>query len=99
MTRIQASQIPSDAIIVDVRDDLEVAAKPLEGRVLRLSVPELEEDDLELPNAPLVVVCSVGARAEYAAALLESLGALNVYVLEGGAKVLLNLVQQANFEP
>ncbi len=89
MTRIQASQIPSDAIIVDVRDDLEVAARPLEGHVLRLSIPQLEEDDLELPNAALVVVCSVGARAEYAGALLESLGAQSVYVLEGGARALL----------
>jgi rhodanese-related sulfurtransferase len=89
MKRIQASEISSDAIIVDVRDDLEVIAKPLIGNVLRLSIPQLEEDDLELPEATLVVVCSVGARAEYAGALLEALGATDVRVLEGGARVLL----------
>jgi sulfur-carrier protein adenylyltransferase/sulfurtransferase len=88
MTRIQTNQIPSDAILVDVRDDLEVAAKPLTGHVLRLSIPQLEEDELELPDAPLIVVCSVGARAEYAGALLEALGAQDVRVLEGGARML-----------
>jgi rhodanese-related sulfurtransferase len=84
--------LPANATLVDIRDDLERTLKPLtlEARgfvaleTLHMALSELEDGNPELPATPLVVLCTNGRRSEYAAALLEALGAPEVYVLSGG---------------
>jgi rhodanese-related sulfurtransferase len=83
MRLVRWETLPNNATLLDIRDDLERAAKPLE-QALHIALSELEDGNPELPQTPLVVVCSNGRRSEYAAALLEALGATEVYVLEGG---------------
>jgi rhodanese-related sulfurtransferase len=98
MQRITWATLPAYATLLDIRDDLERTLRPLEAlgqtplealgqpplEVLHMAVSELEDGNPELPQTPLVVVCTNGRRSEYAAALLEALGAKQVYVLEGG---------------
>jgi rhodanese-related sulfurtransferase len=88
MRRILMLDIPLDAVLVDIRDDLERTVVPLSSsfNVLAVSVSELEDGNPVLPLVPLVVVCSTGRQSEYAGALLEALGATNVLLLEGGVK-------------
>lgn len=66
--------------LVDLRDDLERAARPLSVAGAGSVLPA-ELDDLlagiapPIPrSAPVVVVCSSGIRAELGAACLEALG-------------------------
>jgi rhodanese-related sulfurtransferase len=91
MRLLSWAEIPSNATLLDIRDDLERALKPLKAlgltsleNALPIALSELEDGNPELPQTPLVVICSNGRRSEYAAALLEALGAPEVYVLEGG---------------
>jgi rhodanese-related sulfurtransferase len=92
MTRIAPTQIPENAIVLDVRDELEAAASPLSrltsNRVVRLPLSELEAGATpELPrDAKVVVVCNSGAQGELAGAYLEVGGVRNVSVLDGGAR-------------
>ena len=92
MTRIEPAQIPDDAIVIDVRDELEAAASPLsrftQNRVLHLPLSELEAGATpQLPEgARVVVVCNSGAQGELAGAYLEAGGAGDVSVLNGGAR-------------
>ena len=90
MEQIISSQIPSDAILIDIRDELEQAVKPIASsfQVQVISLSELEDGNPKLPNCPLVVVCSTGRQSEYAGALLEALGASQVLILTGGFKAL-----------
>ena len=90
MQTINSSQIPADAVLIDIRDDLERSAKPLVSGlvVLAISLSELEDGSPALPDCPLVVVCSTGRQSEYAGALLEALGANHVLILQGGFKAL-----------
>ena len=88
MRRITALEIPSNAIVIDIRDDLERAVKPLLLESVAICLAELEDGNPSLPNAPLVVVCSTGRQSEYAGALLETLGATDVLLLEFGAQSL-----------
>ena len=90
MKHIDPTQIPADAVLVDIRDDLEAAASPLEeiagGRpVVRISLEALEDGETPaLPaGANLVVICGNGSRGELGAAHLEHEGA-QVNVLDGG---------------
>jgi rhodanese-related sulfurtransferase len=90
MQRVTWGNLPANATLIDIRDDLERTLKPLEAlghaplEALHISLAELEDGNPELPQSPLVVVCTNGRRSEYAAALLEALGVGQVYVLEGG---------------
>jgi rhodanese-related sulfurtransferase len=92
MTRIEPAQIPENAIVLDVRDELEAAASPLSrltsNRVVHLPLSELEDGAMpELPEgARVVVVCNSGAQGELAGAYLEVGGVRNVSVLDGGAR-------------
>ncbi len=90
MQPINPSQIPADAVLIDIRDDLERSAKPLVSSLLvqAISLFELEEGNPALPDYPLVVVCSTGRQSEYAGALLEALGASHVLILQGGFRAL-----------
>jgi rhodanese-related sulfurtransferase len=90
MRQILKSDIPADAVLVDIRDDLERTAVPLFSSFLVLALPlsELEDGYPVLPHLPLVVVCATGRQSEYAGALLEALGATNVLILKGGIKSL-----------
>ncbi len=90
MKRIQPTEIPADAVLVDIRDDLEAAASPLEalsdGRpVIHVSLHDLEEGHTPaLPQtAAVVVICGNGSRGELGGAFLEAAGA-TVSVLDGG---------------
>ena len=87
MQFILAENIPIGAVLIDIRDDLERHLNPLPHSVA-ISIAELEDGAPVLPLCPLVVVCNNGRQAEYAAALLEALGASQVLVLEGGIKAL-----------
>jgi hydroxyacylglutathione hydrolase len=87
MTKLQNTTwetLPSNATLIDIRDDLERTLKPLPLEAIHIALSELEDGNPTLPATPLVVVCTNGRRSEYAAALLEALGATQVYVLSGG---------------
>ncbi len=88
MRFINAQSIPTEAVLIDIRDDLERSARPLLLESIAISLSELEDGSPALPLCPLVVVCNNGRQSEYAAALLEALGASQVLVLEGGMKSL-----------
>ncbi|MFN3266519.1 MAG: rhodanese-like domain-containing protein [Deinococcales bacterium] len=85
MQHIHQNAIPKNASIIDIRDDLERSLKPLRfPNIYPIALGELEDGNPTLPPDPLVVVCTNGRRSAYAAALLEALGAKEVYVLESG---------------
>ncbi len=94
MKRISHLEIPEDAVLVDVRDELDAIAMPLSHfsglRVVLAPLGDLEDEDgaaLELPaGVPLVVVCGTGQRSELAGAYLLADGASDVYVLTGGVR-------------
>ena len=90
MKRIQPTDIPPDAVLIDIRDDLEAAASPLtklsDGRpVVHVSLHDLEEGQTPaLPkDTPVVVICGNGSKGELGGAFLEATGA-QVNVLDGG---------------
>lgn len=92
MKQISPLEIPSDAVLIDIRDELDAIAMPLsslsELKVIRAPLSDLEAGvALELPDgAPLVVVCGTGQRSELAGAYLLADGASNVYLLMGGLR-------------
>jgi len=62
--------LPTDAFLLDVRDDDEFAEGHAEGAV-NIPLPQLRDRLTELPkNKPLHVYCGVGQRAYYAVRLL-----------------------------
>ena len=92
MKRISSLEIPNDAVLVDVRDELDAIAMPLSSlsalRVIHAPLSDLEDGvALELPaGAPLIVVCGTGQRSELAGAYLLADGASDVYLLIGGVR-------------
>jgi rhodanese-related sulfurtransferase len=92
MKRLSPNEIPQDAILVDVRDELEAAASPLSAlstnRVVTVPLSDLEDGaQPELPaGAQVIVVCGTGNRAELAGAYLEAGGVETISLLEGGAR-------------
>ena len=94
MQRLRADQLPDDAVLVDIRDELETSAQPL-AALVGLPVVHLPLADLEAGAMPdveadraLVVVCAVGVQSELAGAYLEAGGARRVALLEGGVGAL-----------
>ncbi len=88
MRRITSQEIPANAILVDIRDDLERSAVPINSsfQSIAIALIELEDGNPVLPDNTLVVVCSTGRQSEYAGALLVALGANEVLILEGGIR-------------
>ena len=92
MKHLSPAEIPENAILIDVRDELEAAAAPLSSlsrnRVVTVPLADLEDGvQPELPKgAQVIVVCGNGNRAELAGAYLEAGGVETVNVLEGGAR-------------
>jgi rhodanese-related sulfurtransferase len=93
MQRLQANELPGDAVLVDVRDELEAMANPLKlisgGRaVVNIPLADLEDGvDVNLPaDRPVIVVCGNGSRGELAGAFLQAAGASNVKILDGGVR-------------
>jgi rhodanese-related sulfurtransferase len=88
MRQIQSQGIPSNAVLIDIRDDLERQVHPIPAgfETLAIALAELEDGNPALPPYPLVVICQTGRQSEYAGALLEALGATQVLILEGGIK-------------
>jgi rhodanese-related sulfurtransferase len=91
VNRFTPSQIPENAILIDVRDELEAMASPLETlagqrNVIRAPLTDLEDGVTpHIPSdAQVVVVCGNGSRGELAGAYLQASGASNINVLEGG---------------
>lgn len=94
MKRINPADIPADAVLVDIRDELEAAASPLEeiagGRaVVRVPLEALEDGETPaLPEgANVVVICGNGSRGELGAAHLEAEARIvggRIHVLDGG---------------
>ena len=91
MNRFTPAQIPENAILIDVRDELEAMASPLEAlagqrNVIRAPLSDLEDGVTpEIPSgAQVVVVCGNGSRGELAGAYLQAAGTSNINVLEGG---------------
>lgn len=91
MNRFTPAQIPENAILIDVRDELEAMASPLEAiagqrSVIRAPLTDLEDGVTpEIPSgAPVIVVCGNGSRGELAGSYLQAAGASNINVLEGG---------------
>jgi rhodanese-related sulfurtransferase len=93
MQRLQPNQLPMNAVLVDVRDELEAMANPLEvisgGRaVVNIPLSDLEDGvDVNLPaDRPIIVVCGNGSRGELAGAFLQAAGAGEVQILDGGVR-------------
>lgn len=93
MERVQPGDLPEDAVLVDIRDELEAAGRPLEElaggrRVVRAPLAGLEEGAVpDFPaGAPVVVVCGNGSRAELGGAFLQAAGAGVVSLLDGGVR-------------
>ncbi len=92
MKHISHLEIPSDAVLVDIRDELDAIALPLSSLsglpVIHVPLGDLETGaNLELPfQAPLIVVCGTGQRSELAGAYLLADGASDVYLLMGGVR-------------
>jgi rhodanese-related sulfurtransferase len=91
VNRFTPAQIPENAILIDVRDELEAMASPLEAlagqrNVIRMPLSDLEDGVTpEIPSdAQVVVVCGNGSKGELAGAYLQAAGAGNINVLEGG---------------
>jgi rhodanese-related sulfurtransferase len=90
--RLSPNEIPEDAILIDVRDELEATASPLStlssNRVVTVPLADLEDGARpELPDgAKVIVVCGNGNRAELAGAYLEAGGVEAVSVLDGGVR-------------
>jgi rhodanese-related sulfurtransferase len=93
MQRLQPNELPVNAVLVDVRDELEAMANPLElisgGRaVVNIPFADLEDGvDVSLPSdRPVIVVCGNGSRGELAGAFLQAAGAGDVQILDGGVR-------------
>jgi rhodanese-related sulfurtransferase len=93
MRRLHPNELPENAVLVDVRDDLEAMANPLsaisDGRaVIAVSLSDLEDGaNVDVPaDRPIVVVCGNGSRGELAGAYLQAAGAGTVDVLDGGVR-------------
>jgi rhodanese-related sulfurtransferase len=93
MLRLLPNDLPANAVLVDVRDELEAMAFPLEqisaGRaVINVPFADLEDGaDVNLPaDRPVIVVCGNGSRGELAGAYLLAAGAADVSVLDGGLR-------------
>ena len=93
MKRISHLEIPKNAVLIDVRDELDSIAMPLsslsELRVILAPLNDLEDGvSISLPaDRPLIVVCGTGQRSELAGAYLMADGASDVRLLEGGVRV------------
>lgn len=76
------------AVVVDVRDEAELAAGSLAGArhipagELATRVSELEK----FKNRPIVLVCATGARSGRAVATLNKAGFAQAFSLDGGVK-------------
>jgi rhodanese-related sulfurtransferase len=95
VNRYSPAQIPQNVILIDVRDELEAFATPLEGlagnrSVIRVPFSDLEDGIIpEIPkDVPVIVVCANGTRSELAGAYLQASGTSNIAVLEGGFRAL-----------
>ena len=93
MLRLLPNDLPTHAVLVDVRDELEAMAFPLatiaDGRaVVNIPFADLEDGaDVNLPvDRPVIVVCGNGSRGELAGAFLLAAGANDVSVLDGGLR-------------
>lgn len=83
--RVTPQDLPVEgAVLVDVREPGEFAAKRLAGSV-NVPLSRLETEAAKLPkDKPLVVLCQSGLRSEDAARRLEAQGFSDVRVLDGG---------------
>ena len=80
---IQATEVPADATILDVREDAEWTAGHVAGST-HVPLSELPGRAADIPDTdPLVVVCRVGGRSAQVTAWLASQGR-DVVNLEGG---------------
>jgi rhodanese-related sulfurtransferase len=100
MQRLQANELPPNAVLVDVRDELEAMANPLEtisgGRaVVNIPLADLEDGaDVHLPSdRPVIVVCGNGSRGELAGAFLQAAGVNDVNILDGGVRAWKRLLE------
>lgn len=78
--------IPDNAIIIDVRTDLEHKACCLAKRHEHWPLDRLERDRIPdiSRDVPVYVLCRTGARAQKGAAYLRQAGFHDVRVIEGG---------------
>ena len=105
MKRISHRELPSDAVLIDVRDPLDAIAMPLQNlsalRVILAPFDDLEAGiALELPSdVPLIVVCGTGQRSELAGAYLLADGASDVLMLNGGLRAWRVALESPDLEP
>ncbi len=81
-----AEKLNQGAILLDVRTKPEFDAFHIDLNVLFVPHTEIEKTTKLIPNkdALIVVTCRSGKRGEYATNVLNSLGYVNVYNLNGG---------------
>ena len=81
--------LPPNAVILDVRTDIEhrecrLASKHVHIPLDRLSAKTLQEKGKASPDTPVYILCKVGPRAHAAAQRLTQEGYTNLHVMEGG---------------
>jgi rhodanese-related sulfurtransferase len=82
---VRPYEVPSDALMVDVREPYEWDAGHI-PHARHVPIDELAEAVPDLPrDRPIVLVCLGGVRAAFCAAALRNTD-LRVYVLEGGLR-------------
>jgi rhodanese-related sulfurtransferase len=80
---VQAAAVPSDAFLLDVREDDEWAAGHVDG-ALHIPLMDLPDRIGEVPtDQPVTVVCRVGGRSAQATTWLVQQG-YDAYNLDGG---------------
>jgi rhodanese-related sulfurtransferase len=81
---ITPEKIPTNALLIDVREPSEFATGSFEGAI-NIPLGSLREHLAELPySRPIVVYCKVGQRGYFAEQILRQNGFVNVYNLTGG---------------
>ena len=85
---IDYADIPSDAVILDVRNGNEHSEIALKRRHYFIELPRFDAEsfirDYDLKGERVCVLCKSGMRASKAAELLEQAGYTNVCIIKGG---------------
>ena len=96
----QPAELPSDAILLDVRSQTEYQSRRLENSILIPHDQLSERSAAELPNknAAIIIYCRSGRRSAIAAEVLKKAGYTNVTdagSLDNAAKILKKTIIQS----
>ena len=82
-------RLEAGAVLIDVREEIELRRNPTVARAVHLPRGELEYavgDAVANKDTPVLVICALGMRSVLAAATLQALGYRDVTVVQGGLR-------------